>query len=113
MKRSLIEIIKPTIERKFNELDGSIRTIMGDDYFTFIDSDHEPHLEYNDNMKLLEIDKDYFMLQYFGINETMNIETFNIVKDIFFDLLGNYFFEQDLDIRLDNRTKVRIFNFYS
>lgn len=112
MKDKLKDIIYPSIERKFRGLYIWTMTSVGEEYITFRDDDDNSHLEYGVESNRLEIDKDYFMLQYFGFNKTRDDEYYDVIKKIFFDILNDYFSKEGFPFRLDGNTRVRILNFY-
>jgi uncharacterized protein YrzB (UPF0473 family) len=112
MKDKLKDIIYPSIERKFRELGIWTMTSVGEEYIIFRDDDDNSHLEYSVEANRLEIDKDYFMLQYFGFNKTRDDEYYDVIKEIFFDILNDYFSKDGFPFRLDGNTRVRILNFY-
>jgi len=113
MKDKLKDIIYPSIERKFRGLYIWTKTSSyGEEYIIFRDDDDNSHLEYGVEPNRLEIDKDYFMLQYFGLNKTRDDEYYDVIKEIFFDILNDYFSKEGLPFRLDVNTRVRILNFY-
>lgn len=115
MERTLRDIIEPTIRKKFRGLHVWSRTISRpgrtippyyDEVMGFRDDDDNEFILYNITLNELIVDYEYFLLKYFGVS-TENTE---MVKDIFVDLLNEYFEKTGEDINVDKDVTFELFN---
>ena len=103
MERTLRDIIEPTIRKKFRGLDVWSRTVAKtkppyyDEVMGFRDDDDNEFIYYNITENELIVDYEYFMLKYFGNIE----ENKELLKEIFVDLLNDYFERTMEDIVVD------------
>jgi hypothetical protein len=106
------DIIKPTIRSKFRGLHMWSKTITKmvppyyDEAMSFRDDDDNEFINYNHSQNELWVDYNYFMLHYFGISKKDN----EIVKEIFIDLLNDYFesMRENIVVNKDVRFKFYI-----
>jgi len=114
MERTLRDIIEPTIRKKFRGLHMWSRTIdrIGreeppyyDVVMGFRDDDDNEFMQYNITQNELIVDYEYFMLKYFGVSA----EDTEMIKEIFVDLLNDYFEKTNEDINVDKDVTLELF----
>ena len=114
MERTLRNIIEPTIRKKFRGLHVWSRTISRpgrtippyyDEVMGFRDDDDNEFIYYNITENELIVDYEYFMLKYFGNIE----ENKELLKEIFVDLLNDYFEKTGEVINVDKDVTFELF----
>jgi len=112
MKDKLKDIIYPTIKRQFDKLHMWSKTVTKfkhpyhDLSMVFRDDNDEEFMNYSVTQNELWVDYKYFMLNYFGEGK----EKKEVFKEIFIDLLNDYFEKTGEDIVLDKDMR---FYFYT